>query len=133
MTKLKPVGIYREMYRTPRTELPSLEESYTRRVIGDRSSVVEYMRAGTPVFDVMEDVVDLVGRREWIRSGPSLLSDGVWVWRVDSAYYLQNYSLDMPDEFLEHVRQRNYRPDNDIDLSDPSWRVLFREAITAYF
>ncbi|WP_280268036.1 hypothetical protein [Nocardia wallacei] len=106
-----------------------LADSYTKRVIEDRRRVAEYMRAGTPVFDVLEDVVDLVDGREWIRSGPSLISDGEWIWRVDSAFYLENYSLDIPQEFLDHVRRHDYRPASDVDVSDPS----FDDAVAAYF
>ncbi|GAB2721962.1 hypothetical protein [Nocardia thraciensis] len=129
MSTLRPVGIYREMYRKGREDLPLLADSYTKRVIDDRWRVAEYMRAGTPVFDVLEDVVDLVDGREWVRGGPSLISDGEWIWRIDSAYYLENYSLDIPQEFLERVRRHDYRPPGDVDVSDPS----FDDAVAAYF
>ncbi|MQY24438.1 hypothetical protein NRB20_75740 [Nocardia sp. RB20] len=129
MPKVKPVGIYREMYPTSRPELPVLAESYTKRVIADRSNVVEYLREGRPIYDILEDMVDLVGRREWIRSARSLRSDGVWVWRVDSIFYLERYSLEIPDEFLEHARQRDYRPDQEIDFSDQLFKSSYREYI----
>ena len=129
MPNVKPVGIYREMYRKRPAHLPLLAESYTTRDIEDRSKIIEYMRLGEPVFDVLEDVVDVVDGKEWIRSGPSLISDGEWLWRVDSIYYLSNYALDIPDDFLEHVRSQDYRPSSDIDVSDES----FDAAISAYF
>jgi hypothetical protein len=129
MVFVKPVGIYRDMYQTHRESLPLLSESYTGRVISDRSKIAEYMNAGIPVFDIMEDVVDLIDGREWIRGGPSLLTDGEWLWRRDSIYYLRNYPLDIPDQFLDHVRRRNYQPSTEVDVADES----FDEAIAAYF
>ncbi|MBF6144936.1 hypothetical protein [Nocardia nova] len=129
MTALKSVGIFSEMYRSAGRDLPTLSDSYTTRIIGDREQIADYMAACAPIFDVLEDVVDLVEGREWIRSGPTLVSDGTWIWRLDSIHYLRHYSLDIPQEFLEHVRNREYRPATDVDASAPA----FDDAISAYF
>ncbi|WP_433564596.1 hypothetical protein ACQP1O_04320 [Nocardia sp. CA-151230] len=129
MIGLKPVGIYQEMYRKAREGLPSLRDSYTDQVVGERDLVVAYMRSATPVFDVPADVTDLVDVSQTIRNGPSLLSDGEWIWRIDSIHYLANYSLTIPSAFLDHVRAQNYRPATDVDVSD----AKFDAAISAYF
>ncbi|MFE4455832.1 hypothetical protein ACFROC_00610 [Nocardia tengchongensis] len=126
---LKPVGIYREMFRTEREELPALRESGAGEPIEDRKLVVQYMKAGTPVFDVPGDVSDLIDPAKSIRSGPSLVSDGEWIWRVDSIHYLENYTVAIPAEFLDHVRGRNYQVSGTIDVADPR----FDTAIAAYF
>ncbi|MEU6561081.1 hypothetical protein [Nocardia nova] len=88
-----------------------------------------YMEAGAAIFDVLDDVVDLVDNTTWIRSGPSLISDGTWLWRIDSIHYLRNYSLDIPQEFLDHVRTREYQQTGAVDAADP----VFDTAISAYF
>ncbi|WP_297616161.1 hypothetical protein [Nocardia sp.] len=106
-----------------------LQNSHTSRRVEDRNLVAEYMKTATPVFDVPGDVTDLLDTAESIRSGPSLVSDGEWIWRVDSIHYLENYALDIPVEFLDHVRGRNYQPSGDVDVSDPK----FDAAIAAYF
>ncbi|MFE3984324.1 hypothetical protein ACFXPR_07555 [Nocardia tengchongensis] len=117
------------MFRTAREELPALRESGAGEPIEDRKLVVRYMKAGTPVFDVPGDVSDLIDPAKSIRSGPSLVSDGEWIWRVDSIYYLENYTVAIPAEFLDHVRGRNYQVSGAIDVADPR----FDAAIAAYF
>lgn len=47
--------------------------------------------------------------------GPYTFTDGVWLWSGDLVYYLKNYHIDLPAEFLEHMRQRNWVPP---ELSD---------------
>lgn len=121
--------MYREMFRKVREELPLLRNSHTNQLVEDRNLVAQYMKAATPVFDVPGDVTDLLDTAKSIRSGPSLVSDGEWIWRVDSIHYFENYSLEIPAEFLNHVRGRNYRPRGDVDVSD----VKFDAAIAAYF
>ncbi|MBL1075199.1 hypothetical protein JK358_12430 [Nocardia sp. 2] len=129
VSELKPVGIYREMYRKPRTDLPSLRDSYTDATIEDRDLVAQYMNSATPIFDVAADVTDLLNPAQSIPSGPSLLSDGEWIWRADSVHYLANYPLTIPPQFLTHVRANAYRPAPGVDVANP----LFDDAITAYF
>ncbi|BAW04292.1 conserved hypothetical protein [Nocardia seriolae] len=126
---LKPVGIYREMYRTVREELPLMRESYVRQPIADRKLVAEYMKAATPVFDVPGEVSDLLDTAKAVLGGMSLVSDGEWIWRVDSVHYLENYALDIPTEFLDHVRGLNYQPRGGVDVAD----AKFDAAIATYF
>jgi hypothetical protein len=40
----------------------------------------------------------------------SLLTDGVWLWREDLAYYVATYHLALPRDFLARVRELGYRP-----------------------
>lgn len=127
--RLKPVGIYQEMYRKVRAELPLLRDSHVDTPIQDRSLVVAYMEAATPIFDVLSDTTDLIDPAKTVRGGLSLVSDGEWIWRVDSVHYLANYSVDIPLEFLAHVRAHDYRPAGGVDVSD----AKFDAAISAYF
>lgn len=117
MIGLKSVGLYREMYEGRHPELPSIFESFTGRTIGDRESVLEYMRGAPGVFDVLDVLEDLINDTDQIMSASSLVSDGIWIWRVDSMHYLSRYDLDIPEEFLLHVRQRNYDPPKSIDFT----------------
>ncbi|WP_067885838.1 hypothetical protein [Nocardia vaccinii] len=132
MTELKTVGMYREMYADRRKgrhdELPSLVESFTDRVIEDRAEIVAYMRSAPGVFDVLDVLTDLVDGDQRIMSASSLISDGEWIWRVDSVHYLANYGLDIPEEFLRHVRGRKYTPPTEVDDSDE-----FDSAVLQYF
>lgn len=117
LAKLKPVGLYREMYEDRDLGLPSIFESVTEHVIEDRERVLGYMRAAPGVFDVLDVLKDLINDTDQIMSASSLISDGVWIWRVDSMHYLSRYDLDIPEEFLRHVRERNYEPPASIDFT----------------
>lgn len=117
MALLNTVGIYREMYKA-KAHLPSLRESQATQTLGDQQDILNYMRAATPVFDVLEDVVDIVDNTTMIPSGPSLLSDGQWIWRVDSIHYLGTYRLAFPEPFVQHVREQNYRPPLTLPATD---------------
>ncbi|WP_228002516.1 hypothetical protein [Nocardia australiensis] len=122
---LKDVGIYRDMYQDHRAHLPLVADSYTDSIVEDRPKIIDYMKSVVPTFDVLEDAVDMIGKREWIRSAPSLVSDGAWFWRVDSIYYLETYQLHIPDAFLAHVRAQKYTSTTDGNISDELFNVAF--------
>lgn len=128
MSVLKTVGMYREMYNGNHDELPSLFGPVVGRVPEDRDRILDYVRNAPPVFDVMETVQDLTDGNHKIPGGPSLISDGEWIWRLDSVHYLSHYSLDFPDDFLAHVRARNYQPPANVD-----WTDEFESSMLKYF
>lgn len=115
---LNTVGIYGEMYQNPKDELPSLRAAQATQPLTDRQAILEYMRSAPPVFDVLEDVTDLLDGSTAIPGGPSLISDGRWIWRVDSIHYLATYRLNFPEKFLFHVRDADYQPPTAVPDSD---------------
>ncbi|MFE3442181.1 hypothetical protein ACFXNW_04035 [Nocardia sp. NPDC059180] len=128
MTVLKPVGIFREMYSGGHDDLPSLFASFTQRPIEDRAHILDYLRAAPPVLDVLDVERDLIDNTQNIMSAASLISDGTWIWRVDSIHYLSRYAIDIPDEFLQHVRGLDYRPPTSAPDSEE-----FDAAMMSYF
>lgn len=124
MSELKPVGIYREMYKRGHDHLPSIHEARTDHVLEDRDEILEYLRKAPEVFDVMEAVPNMITGEGWIPGGSSLHSDGEWIWRTDSIEYLAATPLTIPDEFVQHVRTHHYIPPN-YDRLDESFRAAY--------
>ncbi|MEV0433793.1 hypothetical protein [Nocardia sp. NPDC050413] len=126
--ELKPVAMYREMYEGTHDELPSVHDASTGAVEDDREQILNYMRKARAILDVMGEAPDLFTEGADIEGGPSLYSDGVWIWREDSLKYLAEQSITLPAEFLEHVRSLDYVP-RQFDTRDPE----FDAAFLAYF
>lgn len=105
---LKPVGIYREMYDGDRDDLPWLRDALTAEAIEDRELVARYMDSALRITEGVDPSPDLIDGGNSIASGRTLATDGEWVWRVDTVHYLREYPLELPIEFLQHVRSRDY-------------------------
>lgn len=54
------------------------------------------------------DVLDPEGPT--LVSAGSLLTDGVWLWRDDLAYYVDKYHLVLPGALVARARELDYRP-----------------------
>ncbi|MFI6898193.1 hypothetical protein ACIBM4_29170 [Streptomyces sp. NPDC050256] len=122
---LKPVGIYREMYRDQHGELPSISDAVTRQNLPDRAEIIRYLNNPPAGFDVMEAVKHLFEEDRWIPGGSSLNSDGVWVWRQDSIEYFAGHALEIPAPFVSHVRANDYIPPA-VDEGDTFYDALLR-------
>ncbi|MEU4812093.1 hypothetical protein AB0H20_23055 [Nocardia fluminea] len=122
--ELKPVAMYREMYERGHDELPSVLDVTTGTVEDDRDQILNYMRKVRAIFDVMGEAPDLFTTGVDIEGGPSLYSDGVWIWREDSLKYLAERPIALPAEFIERVRSFDYVPQQ-FDTRDPDFDAAF--------
>ena len=100
---MKVVGIYRELTADHNPSLDSICSSAGLLSIDQSQVIVRYLEAGVPVFDVMESTIDPFDGKTRIDGGPSLISDGIWVWRNDLAYFVQKYRIGLSPEFVAHA------------------------------
>lgn len=106
---LTPVGFFVEL-DPGRAELASgsIHDALKTDPMRDASLLATYLESGIVVIDMMEATKDVVGGSNYITAGSSIKTDGTWIWRVDLAYYLRNYNLELPFEFAQQIRSRSY-------------------------
>ncbi|MFG2312359.1 hypothetical protein ACGFS9_27375 [Streptomyces sp. NPDC048566] len=76
----------------------------------DEEKIVAYLRAGAGVWSEMSAGPDVLDFEAPELSGiGSLFTDGRWLWRQDLAYYLAKYHLSLDPDFIQHVRNSDYR------------------------
>lgn len=87
-----------------------LEERLSTTPLRDKGKVIEYLKGG-----LILSVIPVVERDRLSGSGSvtprgiRVQTDGEWAWASSLAYWLENYDLSLPDEFLEHVRSKSWR------------------------
>jgi hypothetical protein len=124
---MRVVGLFRELGRGIDQSVQSIHAAAGLLPRDKVVSVTEYLRSGVPVFDVMEASVDPFDNSVRIDGGPSLISDGVWVWRNDLAYFVEKYKVALPDEFLSYVLTKVR-----VSESASSVTARWQDALTAY-
>lgn len=109
------VGFYREQGHFRGIDLPSIRDAAPDVRLDDLPRVHKYLTEAHWVTLVMEASEDLLagelreGEPE-LAGGPSLHSDGTWVWPHDLAYYVRKCGLALPGDFLDHIRAQRYEP-----------------------
>ncbi|MCO5411206.1 hypothetical protein [Ralstonia mojiangensis] len=124
---MRVVGVFRELTGQKASFLPSIYEVKNKLLPQDATQLVAYLRKGVPVFDVMEATRDAFDPTKFVNGGPSLLSDGTWVWREDLAYYVECYRVDVCSEFIEHARRATAEK-----LDEAAITARCEEALAAY-
>lgn len=105
---MKPVMLFSEL-EPDKKNLPKLKEC-TNILSADLSKeVADYLENGIVAIDVMERVKDPLRREgeaeltdsSLLIGGSSLWTDGEWYWRQDLAYFVRNYRVRIPREFIQ--------------------------------
>jgi len=81
----------------------------------------------------MESAVDPLDSEISIDGGPSLVSDGSWIWRLDLVYFVEKYGVELPSEFLEQIASTEHTKDDGMAGIDPVTIVQrWKEILAAY-
>lgn len=117
----KLVGFYRELPHGKPTG-PSLRDSVGGTPHPDRERILAYL-SGAPVLIVtMGPGRDVLSPDQKMITPPHIMTDGLYFWPLDLAYYVGEYHAALPLEFMERMRSRDWSPPNskDIVLERPS-------------
>jgi hypothetical protein len=118
MNNLIPVGFYRE---TTRDEEEAQGRPNIRDAISDapqehEKEVVFYLQNSICVSALgcfLEDVLDPTSRSAIYGH---IYTDGVFVWPLYAAYYVERYHLRLPSEFIQHMASRNWTPPGKVEM-----------------
>jgi hypothetical protein len=106
---IRRLGFFRELGHGDE-DGPSLVEARQTAPTMDQDHMAQYLDAGRTVAatgvlvdDVFDPGITGVAPLE-------LVTDGAWVWPRDLAYYVRQYNVSLPEDFVSHVRKRAWQP-----------------------
>lgn len=106
---LRRVGFFRELRHGDRTG-PSIKEAVRQSPWQDEDRLLDYLKAGN-LFVASPGVSDDVLDPSKTRVTPfHLYTDGEWIWPYDLVYYIENYHVVVPPEFIEHASEMGWKP-----------------------
>src|SRR5438552_18529639 len=93
--------------------------SSTRSTAEDwEAGAVRYLDGGTVLATALSlsyDILDPAGRA----IGPlRILTDGVWMWPSDLAYYLERYHCVLPADLVSHMGESDWTCPTDMEAAD---------------
>jgi hypothetical protein len=118
INSLKPVGFFKEL-DSRIVSGPSLKEARSDQPLVQEQRVVEYLR-GCPVIMWTPDLLRDALQPEVEVGILAIQSDGVWQWRSDLAYYVEEYHTALDRDFVMHMALRNWSVPADVPVcADP--------------
>jgi hypothetical protein len=121
---LRRAGFFREL-RHGDPDGPSLWEAALPSPAADQDDIVRYLDGGDTVAATGVLVDDVLDSSRTAVAPLELATDGAWVWPRDLAYYVRQYNVTLPEDFVSEMRRRAWQPPalSDEDLMDVAARV----------
>jgi hypothetical protein len=98
------VGHFRELSRNP--DHPSLVEARGALPADVRERVAKYLRNGTVMLRSLGRMLDWFDPSVSIAGGHDTQTDGTYSWGSYLPYYVENYGVGLPKEFMAYVEPR---------------------------
>ncbi len=111
--RYRKVGYFHELAdHERRDQLTALRRD---TAVDDESKIVDYLKSGIDAGAVMMIENDVLATSSKAIGEVLLKSDGVWIWPTSLAYYVKEYHLSLPTEFIEHMVKNDWRVPDDAE------------------
>jgi hypothetical protein len=118
---LKPAGFFREL-SYGFLKGPSIYDTLATP-LSDEEHILQYLRTGV-AFTWAPGLENDILAPEKVIGSICILTDGIWAWPDSLRYYLENYHVILPQEFLSHVQSRNYIAPNPEEIDTNKLELL---------
>ena len=105
--ELKTVGYFKEMSQGRETD-GSIFDSVGKGNPDDAGKICQYLESGIEFIISPGITYDVINPENGTSGISSSYSDGTWLWPGDLAYYVKNYNVKLPAEFISTMRESNW-------------------------
>jgi len=117
---IKTVGYFKEMPHGNKSSA-SIYDYINNGNAGEIEHICHYLESGIEFIVSPEISEDIINPAKGTAGVISDYTDGTWLWPGDLSYYVKNYGLKIPEEFLQTMRANNWKVPitlDDLDFDD---------------
>ena len=116
--KLQRLGFYNEMPHGDKND-PSILKSVREGGELEEEKIINYLKGGMVLVACGGVTKDVINPDNGISGCPDMLTDGIWLWPGDLAYYVKKYHLELDKNFIKTMMNNNWQvkeiPELDFD------------------
>lgn len=109
MIAVRPLGVFGPHNRAEFALDRELLLAQDRLDEPTRERVAGYLRSGTLVLALMEYTTDVIDGAFGVSGGSGIVTDGIYYWRFDAAWYVECYGIAIAGELLAWMEQHDWR------------------------
>ena len=121
--KLKRQGFYKEMPYGDQSD-PSILQFIRERGEIDEDKIYQYLEKGIVLMACGGIVKDIINPDNGIAGCPDILTDGIWVWPGDLAYYVKRYHLELDKDFIQTMRDNSWHIKDITNIDYDDWDIV---------
>ena len=106
--ELKTVGYYKEMPHGRKAD-NSILDFIDKEKPENIEKIYQYLRSGVEFIVSPEITHDIIVPEKGTSGIASSYTDGIWLWPGDLAYYVKNYNLKLPDDFISTMKENDWQ------------------------
>ncbi len=107
--EIKRAGFFRELSHGG-PDGPSLIEARRPHAETDEQRIISYLRKGSLLVAAGVGLDDYFDAAKKGVESLAVYTDGDWIWPADLAYYVSQYHVAPPADFVAHMREQKWRP-----------------------
>ena len=69
-------------------------------------------------------VKDIICPEKGVIGSPDDITDGTWIWPADLVYYVENYDLQLDEEFIKHMAKQSWSVPEDLIIDEDDIDVV---------
>ncbi len=119
---LKRQGYYKEMPHGDAND-PSIMDVLNKNN-ADKNAICRYLQSGYVLAACGSVVKDVVCPDEGVIGAPDEITDGVWIWPADLAYYVEKYNIKLDEAFIRHMSENSWRIPADLEIDEDDIEVI---------
>ena len=127
--ELKTIGYYKEMPHGRDTD-NSIMDFINKESQDKVDKIYQYLKSGVEFIVSPEITQDIITPERGTSGVASSYTDGIWLWPGDLAYYVKNYNLKLPEEFISTMEQNNWHVSKTI--SDMNYEEIVIDGIKMF-
>ncbi len=104
--KLKRMGFFQELSYASQND--SSIHNMQKASLVDEDKILQYLQSAALFVASPGVEKDVLSSSKRGIGSVKIFTDGVWAWPASLYYYLENYHIVLPEEFVEYVRNKNY-------------------------
>ena len=116
---LTSVGYFKEMLDGSPSD-PSIKDYINKGTSSLIDNICAYLDSGIPIIVSPGTALDIIDETKGIAGSPSILTDGKWAWSGVLSYYVKNYNLQINPEFVEAMKENEWKMpicENELDYA----------------
>ncbi|TRX33230.1 hypothetical protein FNW52_15845 [Flavobacterium sp. ZT3R18] len=79
-------------------------DEFKKKCTYDNEMVLKHLKKGSVIATTMHVISSLIKNDNQIIGGILYLTDGDWIWTNYLSYYVEKESIELPEDFLNHIK-----------------------------
>lgn len=121
--KLRRQGFYKEMTHGDESD-PSILTFIHQGEEKEVSKIYQYLKEGQVLVACGGIAQDVINPNNGSVGCPDMLTDGIWLWPGDLAYYVKQYHLKLDEEFVQSMRNSNWHVNDTLNIDYDNIEII---------